>query len=91
MKQLLAECAERGFLYRQCAAASSDAVTYKFVHDNIQEAAMLLIGHQDLAHFYIGKVLSENLPPDIQEENLFVIARHYAEPARSQGPVLGPE
>jgi predicted ATPase len=76
VKNLLNECVQGGFLHRRVCTTAVDedeVISYHFVHDVIQEAAISLIVHQDFAQFHIGKVLIENLPTDEQESNLFVI------------------
>jgi predicted ATPase len=60
---------------RQQQQQQQQVVSYRFGHDVVQEAAISLIagGQQDLAHFHIGKVLVENLPEYVQEQNLFAL------------------
>jgi predicted ATPase len=71
VKQCLEQCVKGGFLYRR---ATPVAITYRFVHDLIQGAAISLIesGKLELVQFSMGKALIENLSTEEVDRNLFV-------------------
>ena len=78
VKDALSQCVERGFLYKRTIwTTTNDAdmpTMYRFVHDNIQEAALRMIptDQVDLFRFYIGLVLTEDLSSDELDKNLYV-------------------
>jgi len=51
---------------------------YRFFHDRVQEAAKNLIpsNERQYIHWHIGCFLRDKLPPDAQEQNLFVIVNN---------------
>ncbi len=57
---------------------NQEAVTYKFIHDRVQQAAYSLIpdDQKTATHFKIGQLLRENLSELEQEEKLFDIVGH---------------
>ncbi|MBC1235804.1 ATP-binding sensor histidine kinase [Nostoc sp. 2RC] len=57
---------------------NQEAVTYKFIHDRVQQAAYSLIPNDQktATHFKIGQLLRENLSELEQEEKLFDIVGH---------------
>lgn len=59
VEKCLQDCVKGGFLYQQ----SSQDITYRFVHDMIQGAAISLIQEDmlELVQFNVGKVLVDNL------------------------------
>ncbi|MFN6527620.1 AAA family ATPase [Nostoc sp. ChiSLP03a] len=57
---------------------NQETVTYKFIHDRVQQAAYSLIpdDQKTATHFKIGQLLLENLSELEQEEKLFDIVGH---------------
>ena len=51
------------------------SVSYKFLHDRLQQAAYSLIGadRQQQTHLKIGRCLLDRTPPEVREEMLFAI------------------
>jgi predicted ATPase len=70
---LLKQCEAEGLLE---ARMGHEDVSYRWVHDKIQEAAFSLIDYPDLQELKlsIGKVLCEKLDPEALEANLFLVA-----------------
>ncbi|MFL5348090.1 MAG: AAA family ATPase [Hyalangium sp.] len=58
--------------------ASSHRVTYRFLHDRVQQAAYELIPerYQREVHLRIGRLMRSGLTPAEQGEELFTIAKH---------------
>ncbi|MEH1782605.1 MAG: ATP-binding sensor histidine kinase [Nostoc sp.] len=54
---------------------SSQAVTYKFLHDRVQQAAYFLIPEDEkqITHFKLGQLLLNNISTDEQQEKIFQI------------------
>ncbi|MBC1225032.1 AAA family ATPase [Nostoc sp. UCD121] len=57
------------------AGQSSQAVTYKFLHDRVQQAAYFLIPEDEkqATHLKLGQLLLNNIPVNEQEEKIFQI------------------
>ncbi|MDF5738471.1 MULTISPECIES: trifunctional serine/threonine-protein kinase/ATP-binding protein/sensor histidine kinase [unclassified Nostoc] len=57
------------------AQQSSQAVTYKFLHDRVQQAAYLLIPEDEkqTTHLKLGKLLLNNISGNEQQEKIFQI------------------
>ena len=55
------------------------AVSYRFLHDRVQQAAYALIpeGQKQVTHLHIGRLLLQNLSLEEQDANLFTIANHW--------------
>ncbi|BAZ48298.1 serine/threonine protein kinase with two-component sensor domain [Nostoc sp. NIES-4103] len=53
-------------------------VTYRFLHDRVQQAAYLLIpkDQKKVTHLKIGQILLENISAKKQEENIFALINH---------------
>ncbi len=58
-------------------------ITYKFLHDRIQQAAYILIQEEEkkLAHLAIGRLMLSNIQQDELEENIFNIVNQLNEGA----------
>ena len=71
-KECLTSCESEGLIYLSLVAGEN---RYQWVHDKIQEAALLLISDAALANLKreIGKVLFEQLDFEQVEKNLFTI------------------
>ncbi|MBD2494303.1 ATP-binding sensor histidine kinase [Nostoc sp. FACHB-280] len=54
------------------------SISYKFLHDRVQQAAYTLIPNEQKqeAHFKVGQLLLENITQDKLAENIFNIANH---------------
>ncbi|BBD60732.1 serine/threonine protein kinase and signal transduction histidine kinase [Nostoc sp. HK-01] len=54
------------------------SISYKFLHDRVQQAAYTLIPDEQKqeAHFKVGQLLLENITQDKLEENIFNIVNH---------------
>ena len=55
------------------------SVSYRFLHDRVQQAAYSLIPVQqrESTHFQIGRLLLANTPAPQQSERLFEIVHHF--------------
>src|SRR5262249_19838087 len=53
-------------------------VSYKFIHDRVQEAAysMIPLALRAEAHLAIGRLLEANIPAETREEAIFEIVNH---------------
>jgi len=60
---------------RSILSASQSKISYKFLHDRVQQAAYSLIpdGEKQATHLKIGQLLLNNTPPSEIEENVFDI------------------
>ncbi|NES04713.1 MAG: AAA family ATPase [Okeania sp. SIO2F4] len=57
----------------------SVAVSYRFLHDRVQQAAYSLIrsGQKQTTHLHIGRLLSQNLSQEQLDSNIFTIVNHW--------------
>jgi histidine kinase len=53
-------------------------VTYKFLHDRIQQAAYALISELDRSYYHhkIGQLIQQSTPPELLEDQIFTIVDH---------------
>ncbi|MFB6274905.1 MAG: AAA family ATPase, partial [Halothece sp.] len=65
---------QRGFVLSE-SEISNETVTYRFLHDRIQQAAYSLISETEkkATHLQIGQLLLQSLPPEQQEQELFTL------------------
>jgi len=60
-------------------SVESISVNYRFLHDRVQQAAYSLIrsGQKPATHLHIGRTLSQNLPQEQLDTNIFTIVNHW--------------
>ena len=65
-------------LHLEGEAKSESLVTYKFLHDRVQQAAYSLVGEDErpALHWRIGRLLLEHSSEEERDEQLFDIAGH---------------